>query len=219
MNRTGCCCESHGMAPVALDIDPDLRFALVLMGEPSTAPEQARATDEDLLVAVASEHGDQALANLYDRYAKRIYGLGLHQLGASTLAEELVQETFVRVWQGAFRFDPSRGSAATFIFTIARRQAIDLWRRRSARPAETPEADDAAMPNAVDRLLVGLAVREAIDELSEAHRQVIELAHGRGLSQVEIAAHLGIPLGTVKTRTYHALRALRSALQQRGIDG
>lgn len=207
------------MAPVALDIDLDLRLALVLMAEPTAAPEDGRATDEALLTAVASQQGEQALATLYDRYAKRVYGLGLHQLGTPTLAEDLVQETFVRVWQGASRFDATRGSAATFIFTIARRHAIDLWRRRSVRPAEALEADDAGMPNGVDRLLVGLAVREAIDELSESHREVIKLAHGRGLSQVEIAGHLGIPLGTVKTRTYHALRALRAALQQRGIDG
>jgi RNA polymerase sigma-70 factor (ECF subfamily) len=64
-----------------------------------------------------------------------------------------------------------------------------------------------------------LAVREALDELSAPHRQVIELAHGQRLTQSEIAEHLGIPVGTVKTRTYHALRALRTALEQRGIDG
>lgn len=216
MNRRAVGCEPLDMAAVALDTAPSVRFALSGMENP--APPKPGLSDEDVLALVASGE-EHALGELYDRFARRVYGLGLHQLGTRTLAEELVQETFLRVWQGAARFDPTRGSAATFVFTIARRHAIDLWRRRRVRPGEGAEARDSAMPNGVDQLLVGLAVREAIDGLSEAHREVITLAHDHGLSQTEIAGRLGIPIGTVKTRTYHALRALRTALQQRGIDG
>jgi RNA polymerase sigma-70 factor (ECF subfamily) len=147
-----------------------------------------------------------------------VYGLGVQLLGDRGLAEELVQETFVRLWRSAGQFDPERGSAATFIFTIARRLAIDLWRRPSSRlvppqPAPEPSEDQ------VDRLLVGLEVRDALDSLSEAHRQVLELSYRHQLKQTEIAERLGVPLGTVKTRSYHALRSLRAELEQRGVHG
>jgi RNA polymerase sigma-70 factor (ECF subfamily) len=175
------------------------------------------AGDADLLAAVADGDRGDPLRELYRRYASRIYGLGVQLLSERGLAEELVQETFVRVWRNAGRFDPARGSPATFIFTIARRLAIDLWRRPSSRPIEIdpplPSEDD------VDRLVVGLGVRDALDSLTEPHRQVLELSYRDHLKQGEIAEKLGIPLGTVKTRTYHALRSLRSALEERGIHG
>jgi RNA polymerase sigma-70 factor, ECF subfamily len=212
-------CETIDMAALALDMTPRLGFDLWLVTDGPSGGTLAQATDDQLLGLVAAGDRDQAMGALYDRFARRVYGLGVHQLGTQSLAEDLVQETFVRVWQSAPRFDAAKGSAATFIFTIARRQAIDVWRRRSARPAEGAEAREESMPNGVDRLLVGLAVREALDALSPPHREVIELAHGLALTQTEIAERLGIPLGTVKTRTYHALRALRTALQERGIDG
>ena len=208
------------MTVVVLDIAAPIELHLRLVARtPLGDTEHAEhASDERLLALVAAGDRGDAVGRLYDRYARRVYGLGLHQLGSATLAEELVQETFVRVWQRAAQFDPGRGSAATFIFTIARRMAVDIWRRRSVRPADGAEARDQAMPNGVDRLLVGLAVREALAALSEPHRQVLELAHGHALTQVEIAERLGIPLGTVKTRTYHALRALRRALQEHDVD-
>ena len=175
------------------------------------------AGDAELLGAVADGDRGDPLRELYRRYASRVYGLGVQLLSERGLAEELVQETFVRVWRNAGRFDPARGSPATFIFTIARRLAIDLWRRPSSRPIEIdppPPSEDH-----VDRLVVGLGVRDALDSLTEPHRQVLELSYRDHLKQGEIAEKLGIPLGTVKTRTYHALRSLRSALEERGIHG
>jgi RNA polymerase sigma-70 factor, ECF subfamily len=176
------------------------------------------ATDDELVVAVG--HGDRGrpLHELYRRYAGRVYGLGVQLLADRGLAEELVQETFVRLWRNAGRFDPERGRAATFIFTIARRLAIDLWRRPSSRPVlpqPVPEPNDEQ----VDRMLVGLEVREAMNALSEAHRQILELSYRQQLKQTEIAERLGVPLGTVKTRSHHALRSLRAQLEQRGIHG
>ena len=175
------------------------------------------AGDAELLGAVADGDRGDPLRELYRRYASRVYGLGVQLLSDRGLAEELVQETFVRVWRNAGRFDPARGSPATFIFTIARRLAIDLWRRPSSRPIEI----DPPLPSEdhVDRLVVGLGVRDALDSLTEPHRQVLELSYRNDLKQGEIAEKLGIPLGTVKTRTYHALRSLRSALEERGIHG
>ncbi|HLY84113.1 MAG TPA: sigma-70 family RNA polymerase sigma factor [Acidimicrobiales bacterium] len=175
-------------------------------------------SDTDLLAAVAGGERDEPLRELYRRYAGRIYGLGVQLLGDRGLAEELVQETFVRLWRNAGRYDPARGSPGAFIFTIARRLAVDLWRRPSSRPAEAapapPPADDQ-----VDRLVVRLGVRDALDSLSEAHRQVLELSYRGELKQTDIAQKLGIPVGTVKTRSYHALRALKAALEARDIHG
>ena len=90
--------------------------------------------DGALLVALATGDAGAPAAELYDRYARRVYGLGRRVLGDEGLAEELVQETFLRVWRAAPRFDPRRGSAGAFIFAIARNLAIDLRRRPSSRP-------------------------------------------------------------------------------------
>src|SRR5438105_460450 len=97
-----------------------------------------------LLARVAAGERGAPLSELYTRYEGRLYGLGLRLLGDEGLAEELVQETFVRLWRRADRFDADRGSVAAFIFTIARRIAIDLWRRPSSRPLAPPVEDDAS---------------------------------------------------------------------------
>lgn len=176
--------------------------------------------DATLLAAVAGGDRGAPLEELFHRYAGRIYTMGLSLLGDAGLAEELVQESFVRLWRQAPRFDPARGSVATFVFALARRIAVDLWRRPSSRPITPDPAggwtrsfDDPAA-DVVD----GVVVRHALDSLSPAHRQVIELSYGGGLTQAEIARRVGVPLGTVKTRTYHALRALKLALEAQGVD-
>ena len=169
-----------------------------------------------LLQRVAAGDRFGPLDELYRRYEGRLYGLGIRLLGDPGLAEELVQETFVRLWRRAGSFEPSRGSPGAFITTIARRIAIDLWRRPSSRPFAPNPPDGGGDADAVDRLLVGLTVRDALDALSPAHREVLELAYGGDLRQHEIAARLGIPLGTVKTRTYYALRALEARPRRAG---
>jgi RNA polymerase sigma-70 factor, ECF subfamily len=195
------------------------RCAMLAAVEEGLAARAAPAiTDAELLLAVGRGDRGEPLHELYRRYSGRVYGLGVQLLGDRGLAEELVQEAFVRVWRTAGRFDPDRGSAATFVFTIARRLAIDLWRRPSSRQA-APEATTEPDDDQVDRLLVGLDVRDALDSLSDAHRRVLELSYRDQLKQTEIAERLGIPLGTVKTRSYHALRSLRAALERRGIHG
>jgi RNA polymerase sigma-70 factor (ECF subfamily) len=178
----------------------------------------APRSDADLLAAVAAGDRDRPLRELYQRYAGRVYGLGVQLLSDRGLAEELVQETFVRLWRSAGLYEPSRGSPATFIFTIARRLAIDLWRRPSSR-APDPEQQAAPTEDQIERLVTRLGVRDALDSLSEAHRQVLELSYRDQLKQTEIAERLGIPLGTVKTRSHHALRLLKSELQRRDING
>ena len=179
---------------------------------------QAPAAEAALLARVARGDRGAPLDELYRRYEGRIYGLGVKLLGDAGLAEELVQETFVRLWRRADRFDPSRGTVSAFLYALARRIAIDLWRRPSSRPLAPEPTDDMAGPDAIEHILVGLTVRDAMESLSPAHRQVLELSYTQDLTQVQIAERLGLPLGTVKTRTYYAMRALKLALEERGID-
>jgi RNA polymerase sigma-70 factor, ECF subfamily len=181
---------------------------------PASVPEE----EAELLARVAAGHRGAPLEELYDRYARRLYALGLRLLGSQGLAEELVQETFVRLWQQARRFDPERGSVGTFVFAIARRLAIDLRRRQSVRPTEVelPE-DQATSSDQVEALIDSLTIRDALQLLTPRHREVLELYLVEGRKQTEIAELLDLPVGTVKTRTYHAVRAFRLALEECGI--
>jgi RNA polymerase sigma-70 factor (ECF subfamily) len=157
------------------------------------------------------------VAELYRRYAGRLYRYGLQVLRDPGLAEEAVQECFVRLWRTAGQFDAHRGSVAAYLIVLARSAAADVRKRPSSRPlVALEEARLAPQPDSVEQILTALVVREAVESLSPAHRQVVMLAEA-GLTQSQIAARLGLPLGTVKTRMFHALRALRGALAERGL--
>jgi RNA polymerase sigma-70 factor (ECF subfamily) len=185
-------------------------------------PAYMDAEDANLLARVAGGDLGRPLEELYDRYAVRLYGLGLRLLGDPGLAEELVQETFVRLWQSAGRYDPQRGSVTSLVFTIARRLAIDLRRRPSSRPFAELEASQGAERDpggdAIDRLLLGLHVRDALDSLPGGQREVLELLYLQDLTQRQVADRVGVPLGTVKTRAFYGLRALKEALAERDVD-
>ena len=177
----------------------------------------AAAEEAALLARVAAGDTGRPMEELFRRYGSRLYAAGLRLLGDPGLAEELVQESFVRLWRQAPAFDPDRGTVAAFLFAIARRIAVDLWRRPSSRPLGTDRSPGAA-PDPVGPVVDTVMVERALEALSPAHRQVLRLAYGGDLTQAEIARRTGLPLGTVKTRTYHALRALRLALQAQGVD-
>lgn len=173
------------------------------------------ATDEALLERVRRKDPD-ALATLYDRYARQVYGLALGLLRDPGAAEEITQEVFFSVWQRAGTFDPSRGSFAGWVMSLAHHKAVDRLRRLRVRKTE---AADEATPDAVDvveevlRLLESERVRKALQALPPGQREVIVLAYYGGLTQREIAERLGLPLGTVKTRTRDGLLRLREALR------
>lgn len=178
--------------------------------------------DAALLALVAGGDGRAPLEELYRRYASRLYGMGLRLLGDPGLAEELVQESFVRVWRCASQFDPERGSVAAFVAALARRIAVDLWRRPSSRRVVPDDAGTCAGRSPLDQVevvLEALVVQDAMDALSPDHRQVLVLSYAGDLTRAEIARRLNLPVGTVKTRAYYALRALKLALEERGIDG
>ncbi len=180
------------------------------------APTAVEELSDEALMELVAAGSNEAVAELRARYGSRIEALGFRLLGDRGLAEELTQETFLRLWRRAAAFDGERGSVATFLFTIARRTAVDLWRRPSSQPVDDPvvAGRPSPPPDEIAPLLTGLAVRDALGRLSEDHRIVIELGYFRQLSQPEIAERLGVPVGTVKSRTFHALRALRAALSE-----
>jgi RNA polymerase sigma-70 factor, ECF subfamily len=173
--------------------------------------------DADLVAQIAAGDIGFPMAELYRRYAERLYRYGFQALGDAGLAEEMVQESFVRLWRNARQFDATRGSVAAYLIVIGRSVAADVRKRPSSRPLD--QLEETLLPtqaDSVDEILSGLMVREAVDSLSPAHRQVLMLSEA-GLTQSQIAARLDLPLGTVKTRTFHALRSLRAALAQKGF--
>ena len=151
-----------------------------------------------------------ALAELYDLHAGLVNGLALRILRNAAEAEDVVQEVFVQVWRQAERYDPARGSAEAWLATIARSRALDRLRRRTARREESGEAWPVA--GIQPRPEEALAVRKALGSLSSDQRRALELAYYEGLTQSEIAAHLGQPLGTIKTRIRSAMIRLRDVL-------
>ena len=182
------------------------------------AESQIAAEEARLVAQIAAGDAGAPVAELYRRYGKRLYRFGMHQLGDSGLAEEMVQECFMRLWRGAGRFDASRGSVGGYLFVIARNSAADIRKRPSSRPLlPVDEARMPPTPDDTDQILDSLVVHEALDALSPAHGQVLRLAQDEGLTQSQIAERLGLPLGTVKTRMFYGMQALRNALAERGF--
>ncbi|WP_411277098.1 RNA polymerase sigma factor [Gaiella sp.] len=176
------------------------------------------AHEARLLQRAANGDHDAAMGELYDRYGRRLYGYGLRALGDPGLAEDLVQETFVRLWRAAGRFDAGQGTVRGYLFTIARNAAVDLHRRRP-RHERAELGDPPAEGDAFEALVTRLAVRDAVEALPDDFREVLELSYDQELSQAQIAERLEMPVGTVKSRTFYALRALKTQLTLRGVHG
>jgi RNA polymerase sigma-70 factor (ECF subfamily) len=171
---------------------------------------------DDLLVERLARADPEALGALYDRYGRTAYALARRILRDEHLAEDAVQEGFLCAWRLAPSFDRSQCTARGWILTLVHRRAVDLVRRGERRRAEPfPDGVEASEPGP-DELAwarsCGRAVRSALDGLRSGDRHLLELAYFGGLTQTEIAARLDLPLGTVKSRTFAALSALRRAL-------
>ena len=179
------------------------------------------ATDEVLMRRVAGSDDERALSELYDRYGGLVYAAGVRYLGDRTLAEDLVQDVFFSVWRNAASFDPSKAGFSTWIYRIARNRAIDLARRRQRRVRiVTPRMSEEALSEHdevgdAEEILRTFDVVGALSEISPVQREVLVLAYFRGLSQREISRRTGTPLGTVKSRTTAALRAVRKRMLAR----
>ncbi len=186
------------------------------------------STDEQLMTRAA--RGDTAAFEvLYDRYASAVMGLALRIAADRALAEEVVQETFWRVWRNAASFQMQRGTFPGWLLGIARNLTIDLCRRRSVRPQVLlDQAEESSIERAPDPA-VDVAesawtaikyqqVQTALSDLPPDQRRVIELAYFGGLTRQEIAAATGEPLGTIHTRARLALKKLRAALLAQGFE-
>lgn len=171
--------------------------------------------DDHQLVLRVAKGDERAFLTLYDRYASRVYALTLRVLSDTMLAEEATQDTFLKLWSRARQFNPRKGSLAPWLLTIAHRTALDRLRLENRRlPASNAEEPDQAWSSVADESTQGGEARWrslhfAVQSLPREHRQVIDLAYYKGMSQSEIAEVLGWPLGTVKTRIRAAMESLR----------
>ena len=172
------------------------------------------ASDGELIQRAAD--GDRsAFELLYQRYARPVFGLALRRLGDRGRAEDAVQETFASIWRSARTYRPERGPGAPWLYAVARNAIVDRGRARPEPVAELPEepSPDAGPADHAEQSWVAWRVHRALEELPEREREVIALAYWSGLSQSEVAEFLGIPLGTVKTRTRAALQRLAQILE------
>jgi RNA polymerase sigma-70 factor, ECF subfamily len=180
--------------------------------------ERPHDADGDLLVRVAA--GDRrAFDALYHRYVRSVFGLALRRLGDRGRAEDAVQETFAAVWRSAHSYRPERGPGAPWLYAVARNAITDRLRARVETPDELPDqaADEPGPSERAESSYVAWHVHRALEELPDREREVVELAYWSGLSQSEVASYLGIPLGTVKTRTRSALMRLSELLAGEGL--
>jgi RNA polymerase sigma-70 factor (ECF subfamily) len=153
----------------------------------------------------------------YAAHAAELYGFAVRSLADPGLAEEAVQETFLRAWRAGERFDPQIGSLRTWLFAILRNVVIDLGRARSARPSV---ADGGIEPSVepFDEALLSWQIEEAMRRIGDDHRRVLVETYYRGRPYAEVAEELGVPEGTVKSRVYYGLRALRVVLEEMGYE-
>jgi RNA polymerase sigma-70 factor (ECF subfamily) len=189
-----------------------------LTGEATRPDIEVRRAEEAALLVRIREKDERAIEALYARYSGPLYSLAYQVTGADRFAQDVVQEVFVAVWKDAARFDPSRGAVSSWLFALARHKAIDLVRKEQNVRKHTAdvdlefhEADDDVDQEAWLRLRRD-TVRAAIQQLPEAQRTALELAFFAGLTHVEVAEKLDIPLGTAKTRIRTALLKLRDIL-------
>ena len=179
--------------------------------------------DQELLVRIAAGEKD-ALEAIYERYSSPVYSLARYMLRSEAVAEEATQDVFLNIWLKASSYNSSRGQPKTWIMSVAHHKIIDVIRsRRRAEAISDPKeyetldllpSEQVGTAETVLRNLEAERVRRALERLPVTQQEVVTLAYFGGLSQSEIAARLGQPLGTVKTRARLALQKLREELRQ-----
>lgn len=175
--------------------------------------------DDAALVRLLQQRSATALAQLYDRYGRLVYGMALRIVQDPGAAEEITQDVFLRCWNNSERYQPTQGSLATWLLAIAHHRAIDELRSRrgQARRSEVSVEDFPYLGTsdpALDDALLRDEVRKSLRSLPDAQRAAIELIYWNGLSRQEVAAKLGIPLGTVHTRLRLGMDKLRETFSR-----
>jgi RNA polymerase sigma-70 factor (ECF subfamily) len=155
----------------------------------------------------------------YAAHSGELFGFAVRSLGDAGLAEEAVQETFLRAWKAGERYDPEIGSLRTWLFAILRNVVIDMGRARASRPRVGPEQGIEPLVEPLERALVAWQVEEAMRRIGDDHRQVLLETHFKARPYAEVAEEMGVPEGTIKSRVYYGLKALRVALEEIGYDG
>ena len=180
---------------------------------------------DEALVALVARGDESALAELYDRVGRVAYGLAFRVLRDDRLAEDAVQDAFLAVWRTAAAFRAERAKASTWILTLVHRRAVDVVRREERRrtePLDDATRDTATSESAEDAAWLGFErerVQQALRQLPDTQREAIELAYYGGYSQSELAARLGMPLGTIKSRMFAGLTRLRELLDDGAEEG
>jgi RNA polymerase sigma-70 factor (ECF subfamily) len=183
-----------------------------------------KTLDDETLLRLVARQQESALSELYDRFSRLVFSLALNTLGEPAQAEEVTQEVFLRLWQRAETYDPVQGKASTWIASLARHRAIDVYRRQRNRPEGSLLPWDAAEISGLsDNVNVERQVeasqrqqrlRQALAQLPESQRQALAYAFFQGYSHSQIAEALHEPLGTVKTRIRLAMEKLRQLLEE-----
>jgi RNA polymerase sigma-70 factor, ECF subfamily len=175
--------------------------------------------DEPDLLARLQRRDPQALAELYDRYGRTAYSLILRMVRDKSIAEDLVQETFLRVWNRVHTIDSAKGAIGPWLLAIARNGAIDYLRSSAGRERNAVELDEAGHAPLYGEMEADILIsdqarraRAAMNNLAPNYRAVMELAYFEGLTQTEMSVRMGQPLGTIKTWVRAALQCLRDEL-------
>jgi RNA polymerase sigma-70 factor (ECF subfamily) len=186
--------------------------------------ESSAVEAEARLLGRVARGDERALAALYDRLSPQAYGLALRIARDSRLAQDAVQDAFVRAWRGASRYDVRRGSARAWLLRIVRNAAIDQLRSEQAKARAEGRADEGSpgrAPAPPDEAAASAQrssrLRDALGRLPEEQRRVIEIAYFEGLSHSEIATREGIPVGTVKSRIHEGVARLRRFVEEGSV--
>ena len=170
-------------------------------------------TDISLMQRIARQD-QRALSTLYDRFGGAVYSLARRILGSETMAEEVTQDIFLKVWGQAQKWDPDKGQLSSWLLTITRYTAIDRLRKENRRPPQSAFDDLANLLPSAKRVgdarwHDGQVLQQLLDELPDEQSQVIELAFFQGMTHSQMAETLDLPLGTVKTRVRLGLQKLK----------
>ena len=162
-------------------------------------------------------HDDDSVRAAYDEHGPELYRFCRGLLGDSGLAEDAVQESFVRAWRARERFEPATGSLRTWLFSIARNVVIDMHRKRAVRPAVSGELHDdmSAVHDHADQVVLGIQVQQGLATLSADQRQAVTEIALRGRTSADLATELGASDSTVRSRLYYGLKAMRAGIQRK----